>query len=63
MLLIAPDKGLDVKILVFLKSPNYAVPSSVTDQYHKYEVMCVIQDKTDELGSVLPFSFSNYIYM
>lgn len=58
MLLIAPDKGLDVKILVFLKSP-----SSVTDQYHKYEVMCVIQDKTDELGSVLPFSFSNYIYM
>lgn len=45
--------------LVFLDPPNYAVSSSLTDQYHKYGVMSVIQVKTDEIGSVLPFLFSN----
>lgn len=57
--LIALNKDFYVKKLVFLNSPNYAVSSSVTDQCHEYGVMHVIQDKTDELGSHLPFLFSN----
>lgn len=53
MSLIALNKDFDVKPLVFFNSPNYAV--NITNM----GVMRVIQDKTDELGSVLPFLFSN----
>ncbi len=40
MSLIALNKDFDVKTLVFLNFPNYAVSSSVTDQYGG---MCVIR--------------------
>lgn len=43
MSLVALNKDFDVKTLVFFNFPNYAVSSSVTDQYHEYGVMCVIR--------------------